>query len=106
MLRVLATGVVLLAAGGVLGSPTPRDTPKPLEPGKFLSAAITTGLEEDGVPPALAAEISKRDDFLGKCRICAPTHDAFVAYGKRDKIPAAKEGKGLTEELVTRVRSE
>jgi hypothetical protein len=106
MLRLLATGVVLLAVGGVLGVPVRAEAPKAPEPKEFITHAITTGLTDDGVPPALVAEIAKRDDFIGKCSLCGPTQQALIAYGKRDTQPVAKEGKGLTEELVTRLRSD
>jgi hypothetical protein len=106
MLRSLATGAVLLAVGGVLGAPRPVDAPKAPEPKEFITSAITTGLVEDGVPPALAAEIGKREDFIGKCDLCNPTQQALVAYGKREKQPAAKEGKGLPTELATRLKSD
>jgi hypothetical protein len=82
------------------------DAPKTPEPKEFITAAITTGLADDGVPPAFVADIGKRDDFIGKCDLCGPVHQALIAYGKGDKQPVAKPGKGLTEELVTRLKSD
>lgn len=105
MLRLLAVGVVLLAVGSVLGAPKPGEDAKPPEVKEFLTRAIANGLTEDGVPPQFVAELAKHDDYLGKCSICGPTHQAFLTYGQRKERPAAKEGKGPPEELVTRLRS-
>jgi hypothetical protein len=101
MLRLLATGVVLLAVGAVLGAP-----PAVPEPTDFITDAINTGLTEDGVSTALISDLGKRDDFLGKCRLCGPTHQALIAYGKLDKQPVAKPGKGLPEDLLKRLKSD
>jgi hypothetical protein len=86
--------------------PARADAPKSPDPKDFITAALTTGLTEDGIPPAFVAQIAKRDDFIGKCSICGPTQQALLAYGKLDKKPVAKEGKGLTEELVKRLQSD
>jgi hypothetical protein len=54
----------------------------------------------------VAAALAKNPDFLGKCPICGPTHDALTEYGKLTIQPTAKEAKGLPEELVTRLQSD
>ena len=110
MLRLLATGLVLLAAGSVLGvPPVPTgapDAPKTPDADTFIRQAITDGLIEDGAPLTLVSDIAKRDDFLGKCRLCNPSRIALEEYGKRKVQPVAKEGKGLPEELVKRLKSD
>jgi hypothetical protein len=111
MLRLLATGVALLALGAVFAVPSavtasPPDSPKPPDTDEFIRKAITDGLTEDGVPLALIADLGKRDDFLGKCRLCQPTHRALAAYGEQKVQPIAKEGKGLPDELVNRLKSD
>jgi hypothetical protein len=72
----------------------------------FVFDAVTCGLTEDGVPPALAAQLARRDDFLPKCGICTPTRKALADYGKLKGIPTAKEGKGLPGEVVKRLKSD
>jgi hypothetical protein len=107
MLRLLATGVVLLAVGAVLGSPlVPASAPKAPEPEEFITHAITTGLTEDGVSTALMGDLGKRPDFLGKCNLCTPTHQAIIAYGKLPTQPVAKPGKGLPADLLKRLKSD
>lgn len=108
MLRLLATGVVLLAVGAVLGSPpAPTSAPKPPDVNEFLSAAITNGLTESGVEPALAADLAKRDDFVGKCFLCSPSRHALQQYGKLKTAPAgATEAKRLPEDLTKRLKSD
>ena len=111
MLRYLGTGVVLLAVGSVLGVPAPAaagspDAPKPPTVDAFIHNAITAGLADDGVPLALAGDIAKRDDFLGKCALCRPSRKAIADYGDRRVQPVAKDGKGLPEELVKRLKSD
>jgi hypothetical protein len=82
------------------------DAPRPPAVDEFIVRAITAGLEEDGVPLGLASDLGKRDDFLGKCALCKPSHKAIADYGGRKVQPVAKEGKGLPEELVMRLKSD
>jgi hypothetical protein len=70
---------------------------------KFIQSSVFDGLKEDGVPREFAAQLAHNPDFLGKCSLCAPTQDAFVQYSKLDKQP---EGKGLKEDLRTRLASD
>jgi hypothetical protein len=99
MTHALATLIVLAAA------PT-ADTPKPPDAAKFLFESVRDGLAEDGAPPDLARELAKRDDdFVPKCGICGATHKALFAYGDLKVAPAAKEGRGLSEELTKRLKS-
>jgi hypothetical protein len=113
MKRILAIAVVLAAVGALSATPSPQagsppaNKPKPSDITDFLQRAITDGMTEDGVPPQFAAAIAKHDeDFLGKCVICVPIHDAIIAYGKLKERPKAKAGKGLEEDLVMRLSSE
>jgi hypothetical protein len=69
---------------------------------RFITDAVFLGLERDGVPRAVAAQLAKNPDFLGKCSLCNPTHDAFVRYSQRSDQP---EGKGLKEDLQVRLSS-
>jgi hypothetical protein len=101
MIRALLMTAVVLAAGWVVAAP--MATPQPKD---FLRRAILDGLAEDGVSPALGAALAKNPDFLGKCPICGPTQDALTEYGKLAIQPTAKEGKGLPEELVKRLKSD
>jgi hypothetical protein len=101
MVPALLALTVVLTAGGVVAAPTTTPTPS-----DFLRHAILDGLAEDGVPPALAAALAKNPDFVGKCPICSPTHDALAEYGKLAIAPAAKKGMGLRDELVKRLKSE
>jgi hypothetical protein len=88
-------------------TPTPPTAaPKPPAAADFIKAAITTGLEEDGVPLSLASDLGKRDDFLGKCKLCQPSQWAIASYADRRIQPVAKEGKGLPEDLAKRLRSD
>jgi hypothetical protein len=84
----------------------PPAAPKPPVAADFIKKAITEGLEEDGVPITLASELGKRDDFLGKCTLCQPSRLAITEYSNRKCQPAAKENKGLPEELLNRLRSD
>jgi hypothetical protein len=92
-------------ADPVPARPARADAPKVPEVGEFISTAMTNGLTEDGVALDLAAEIAKRDDFLGKCEICTKTHAALLAYSQLKKQPVAKKGKGLPDALVERLKS-
>jgi hypothetical protein len=74
--------------------------------GDFVYRAVYAGLVEDGVPPALAADQGKREDFIGKCDICEPTRRAFADYGKLKDPQAPKDGKGLSAELAKRLKSD
>jgi hypothetical protein len=86
--------------------PVRPDAVKALNANEFVHAAVVNGLTEDGAAPALAGELGKRDaDFVPKCFICDSTRSALKAYAKCDKQPAAKEGRGLSEELVKRLQS-
>jgi hypothetical protein len=94
----------------------PAAPPAPVRPARadvtapdtdeFIRAAITTGLTEDGASPTLIADLAKREDYVPKCFICESSRHALRDYGKRDKQPAAKEGRGLSEELVKRLKSD
>ncbi len=106
MKRFLATCVVLIASGGVLAAPPAPPANKSLVAFEFVQSAVTNGLLEDGVAPALAAELATREDFVPKCSLCGPTHNALVAHGKLKAVPAVKEGKGMPEELATRLKSD
>jgi hypothetical protein len=86
--------------------PVAANPPKPIETDEFIRDAITNGLLEDGVPTALAGDLGKRDDFIGKCQLCQPAQFAFREHGKLKTVPAAKEGRGLSEELVKRLKSD
>jgi|GEM_PF-6361755 len=81
-------------------SPTIPDT------SEFIETAVVNGLTEDGVPPTLATELSQRDDFLPKCPLCRPSQDALRRYAELKKAPTPKEGRGLSEEFVKRLRSD
>jgi hypothetical protein len=69
---------------------------------RFITDSIVAGLKEDGVPRELAGKLAKNPDFLGKCTLCRPTQRGFVKYSELDKQP---NGKGLPEELQTRLSS-
>ena len=87
-------------------APVRAEAPKAPNANEFVHAAVVNGLTEDGAAPALAAELGKRDaDFVPKCFICDSTRSALKEYAKCDKQPAAKEGRGLSEELVKRLQS-
>ena len=100
MMCTFLAGVMVVASGGAVA--TPAKAPEATE---FLRRAILDGLAEDGVPPALARVLSKKPDFLGKCPICGPTQDALAKYGQLTIQPAAKEGKGLPNDLTHRLES-
>ena len=75
--------------------------------GDFISRAVSEGLADDGVPPSPAVALAKHDeDFVKKCSIREPTHNAQAKYAKRTDAPAAKDGKGLPGELVKRLKSD
>ena len=83
------------------------DASKAPDAAEFVRQAIVDGLKEDGVPLELATQLAKHDkDFLGKCNICIPSKKAFADYSDRRVQPVAKEGKGLPEELVKRLKSD
>jgi hypothetical protein len=86
--------------------PIAANPPKPIDADEFIRAAITNGLLEDGVPAVLAGDLGKRDDFIGKCRLCQPAQFAFREHGKLKTVPAAKEGRGLSEEFAKRLKSD
>src|SRR5262249_21592363 len=94
-----------VATGALLAVPAvnPAKAPDPFE---FVFRAVTTGLTEDGVPPALAAELAERDDFVPKCGLCSPTRKALAQYGQLKAPPAAEDSKGLPEELIKRLKSD
>src|SRR5262249_40869127 len=49
--------------------------------------------------------LAKNDDFIPKCGICGPTRQALLEYAKRTDTPDARPGKGLSEELVNRLKA-
>src|SRR5262245_33722504 len=107
MRRILATGLVLAAVGALLAAPPPpANAPNTPDAHAFVKQAILNGLAEDGVPPALVRELAERSDFVSKCEICGGTETAFREYAKLNRAPAAKEGKGLPEDLVKRLKSD
>jgi hypothetical protein len=69
---------------------------------RFITDAVTRGLERDGVPREFAAQLARNTDYLGKCMLCNATHAAFVHYAKWTDQPA---GKGLKEDLRVRLSS-
>jgi hypothetical protein len=69
---------------------------------KFIQSSVFDGLKEDGVSREFAAQLSRNPDYVGKCSLCSPTREAFVLYSKLEKQP---EGKGLKEDLRTRLAS-
>jgi hypothetical protein len=106
MKRLLATAGIFAAVGALLAAPH-ADQPKPPQAGKFLFEAVSVGLAEDGVAPELAQELAKRDgDFVPKCDICGMTRKALYYHAGLEKPTAAKDGKGLPEELVKRLKSD
>ena len=100
MMSAFLAGVMVVVANGEVSGPSKA-------PGatEFLKRAILDGLAEDGVPPALARVLAKNPDFLGKCPICGPTQDALAKYGQLTIQPAAREGKGLPNDLMHRLES-
>ena len=108
MIRALLTGVIVLAAGGVVASP-PASTTIPiakLDAGQFILNAVVDGLSADGVPPALAGALAKnQEDFVPKCGICGMTRKALFLHGELKQAPAARAGRGLSEDLVKRLQS-
>jgi hypothetical protein len=107
MPRILGTGLVLAALGAVVATPVPAaDSPKPPDANVFIHDAIINGLTEDGASLVIVADIAKRDDFVPKCGICEPTRSALKEYAKRDKAAAPKQGRGLSEELLKRLKSD
>jgi hypothetical protein len=105
MMRTLLTGVIIAAAGGVVAAPRPAP-PTKVDAGDFVYRSVLDGLTADAVPPDLARSLAKRDDFVGKCGLCGMTRKALFAHGELKQIPAAKEGKGLTEDLAKRLKSD
>jgi hypothetical protein len=109
MKRILATATVLAAVGVLIAAPSrpAADLPRPIKADEFLLTSIRDGLAEDGVDPALARALAGRDDdFVPKCSICGMTRKGLFAYGDLKTAPAAKEGKGLPEELAKRLKSD
>jgi hypothetical protein len=104
MIRALLTGVVVLAAGGVVASP-PRGPAAKVDASRFVYRAVLDGLNADGVPPALAAALAKNDDFIPKCGICGMTRKALFAHGELKAAPIAKEGRELRDDLAKRLKS-
>jgi hypothetical protein len=107
MIRALLTGVVLAAVGAVPAIPAP---PAPVaatpDAGTFVYDSVLTGLTEDGTPPAVVVLLAKQDDFVPKCLLCDQTKKALTEYGKLKDAPAAKQGKGLPEDLAKRLKSD
>jgi hypothetical protein len=111
MIRVLLTAMTLAAAGAVPAVPaTPAppaaNAPKPLVAGTFIQDSVLAGLTEDGVAPALAEALAKNNDYVPKCGLCSPMRTALELHGKLKTVPAAREGKGLSEDLVKRLKSD
>jgi hypothetical protein len=109
MKRMLATATVLAAVGLLIASPSrpTADLPRPIKADEFLLTSVRDGLAEDGVDPALARALGRRDDdFVPKCTICGMTRKGLLAYGDLKSAPAAEKGKGLPEELAKRLKSD
>ena len=52
-------------------------------------------------------ELANREkDFVVKCPICANTRKAFFTHSDLKSAPAAKEDRGLTEDLAKRLKSD
>lgn len=105
MKRLLATGVVVILTGAVCAAPPVPAGTRP-DAFAFVRSAVAVGLIEDGMTPALAAELATRDDFVMKCGLCEPTRNALRAHGKLKAAPAAEVGKGLSVELMARLKSD
>jgi hypothetical protein len=100
-----------MAAGGVVAAPRPAETvAAPVaatDSGEFIFQSVLTGLADDGVPRELAKALAQaQDDFVSKCRICGMTRKALFAYSELQNAPAAKDGKGLPENLAKRLKSD
>jgi hypothetical protein len=109
MKHASAVALILTAFGGVVAAPPPpaeKFGPKD-GPREFLRLAIIDGLTEDGVPPAFAESLAKKEgDYIGKCSICQPVHSALVEFAMLNAKPTAKEGKGLEEAFAMRLTSD
>jgi hypothetical protein len=105
MFRQLASALVLTAVVAYPGPGSPRAEKKTPDAGEFLRAAVYDGLAADGVSLDLARELAVNPDFIKGCKICEVTHTALAEYAKLAKAPAAKPGRGLTEETVKKLRS-
>ena len=107
MNQLLSFGTILTAAATLLAAPDPVEKSKPvaLPPGEFVYQAVLTGLTEDGVDPGVAGTLAERPDFFAKCSLCNPTHRAFEEYAKHKKADKPKEGKGLSDELAKKLKS-
>ena len=108
MIRALLTGVIALATSGVVAAP-PASTTIPIAKvvaGRFIFDAVVDGLSADGVPPALAGALAKnQEDFVPKCGICGMTRKALFIHGELKQAPAARAGRGLSEDLVKGLQS-
>jgi len=105
MIRALLASVIVVSASGVVASPPATSVAK-IDAGQFVFHSVLDGLTADGVPPALARELAKNDDFVPKCDLCGMTRKALIAHGELRTAPVAKEGKGFPEGLAKRLNWE
>jgi hypothetical protein len=107
MNRLFSFGAILAAAATLLAAPDPVEKSKSaeLKPEDFVYQAVLAGLTEDGVDPGVAGTLAERPDFFAKCSLCNPTRRAFEEYAKRKNADKPKEGKGLSDELAKKLKS-
>ena len=105
MIRALLASAIVVSASGVVAS-SPAASNAKLDAGQFVYRSVLDGLTDDGVPPALARQLANHDDFIPKCDLCGMTRKALIAHGELKTAPVAKEGKGLPEDLLKRLKSD
>ena len=107
----LAIGIAIAAAIAAAAAAQENEV-KSIDRTRFLFAAVSEGLAEDGFDPKLAGEIieSARKWFVKKCPVCDAVRLGFIAYkASCDQWPSKGDpwsGSRVPEETMKKLKSE